>query len=241
MILFGIAFIGVILFLQICIPFLMFCLGLDPKLDISQLATSVNSTTMLNHSHSHTTPKSHPHTTPMSHSNTTPACSTPAAAQTTSIASGVSQDRVELSITEQKSFSTSLSLVASPATPRRTPSPNKHSSNRYQSVPSLPMVVSGCHAVLQFLGVGMGQVAQSLIEQGELGLHNSFTKITGLYNHTICLCIELVGDVTFPKLVVPVEVAQFFIIFLDRLLLCSAHYGSLIKGQWLHDTFSVVT
>ena len=181
--------IGVILLLQICIPFLMFCLGLDPKLDISQLATSVNSTTMLNHSHSHTTPVSHPHTTPVSHSNTTPACSTPTAMQTTSIASGVSQDRVELSVTGQKSFSTSLSLVASPATPRRTPSPNKHSSNRYQSVPSLSMVVSGCHAVLQFLGVGMGQVAQSLIEQGEIGLHNSFSKITGLYNHTICKCL----------------------------------------------------
>ena len=161
----------------------MFCLGLDPKLDISQLATSVNSTTTLNHSHSHTTPVSHPHSTPMSHSNTTPACSTPTAMQTTSIASGISQDRVELSITGQKSFSTSLSLVASPATPRRTPSPNKHSSNRYQSVPSLPMVVSGCHAVLQFLGVGMGQVTQSLIEQGEIRLHNSLSKITGLYNY----------------------------------------------------------
>ena len=159
------------MFLQICIPFLMFCLGLDPKLDISQLATSVNSTTTLNHqSHSHTTPVSHPHTMPMSHSNTTPVCSTPT--PTTSYASGVSQDRVELSISGQKSLSTPLSLVTSPATPRRTPSPNKHGSNRYQTVPSLPMVVSGCHAVLQFLGVGMGQVAQSLIEQGEIGLHS---------------------------------------------------------------------
>ena len=55
------------------------------------------------------------------------------------------------------------------------------------------------------------------------------------------LCVELVGDVTFPKLVVPSEVAQFFIIFLDRLLLCSTHYGSLIKGQWSHDPLSVVT
>ena len=58
-----------------------------------------------------------------------------------------------------------FSLIASPRTPAHTASSKKHGSDRYQSIPSLPLVVSGCHALLQFLG-GKGAVSQSLLKEG---------------------------------------------------------------------------
>lgn len=55
-----------------------------------------------------------------------------------------------------------LSLLASPSS-----SPSKKKSDRYQSTPKLPLVLSGCHAVLQFLGRKDG-VQGSLLETGML-------------------------------------------------------------------------
>ena len=166
----------IILFPQVCIPFLMYCLGLDPKFDLSQLSTTlsdlnshrtISSTCTPNQPNSHTTPMSHSRTTPVSGSHSTP---TPTG-ESTNKESGVlpsPQDRLGTPVTGHNSLSKTgsfFSLIASPRTPAHTASSKKHGSDRYQSIPSLPLVVSGCHALLQFLG-GKGAVSQSLLKEG---------------------------------------------------------------------------
>ena len=158
----------IILFPQACIPFLMFCLGLDPKSDLSQLSSvlsdlnshkPISSTYTLNQPNSHTTPVSH------SRTNSTPV------EESTSKESGVlpsPQDRLESPVAGHNSLSKAgslFSLITSPRTPAYTPGSKKRGSDRYQSVPSLPVVVSGCHAMLQFLG-GKGAISQSLLKEG---------------------------------------------------------------------------
>ena len=171
-------FVHVCIVFQVCVPFLLFCLGMDPKLDMSKLSTvladlgsrpagAVTSAPATLSSHGTAEDrvslgKENVPRTPQDHA---PLSGHPAGQEKTP--SGLDGPAA--------SAGKVLSLLASPS-----PSPSKKKSDRYQSTPKLALVLSGCHAVLQFLG--KKEVIQgSLLETG---IHVQYMCST-LYVHVL--------------------------------------------------------
>ena len=130
---------------QVCIPFLLFCLGVDPKLDLSKLPTILADV-------GSATPTKMIRVTQNKENVPTSDCPT---GQAKSL-SGQGHDS---SHTGQL-----LALLSSLST-----SPSGKKSNRYQSTPGLSLVISGCHAVLQFLGCDE-KLCGSLLDTAHAGV-----------------------------------------------------------------------
>ena len=154
--------------LQVCIPFLFFCLGVDPKLDTTRLPTILADLGSRPPASAAPLPPS-----PLQHKpapdergslgslgkENVPKVSQDGA---THLGSSVGQDK--LSETQDASGLRAgrvLSLLATPFAMG-----NKRRADRYQSTPKLSLVLSGCHAVLQFLGE-TDSIQGSLLETGE--------------------------------------------------------------------------
>ena len=134
--------------LQICIPFLLLCLGVDPKSDLSEVPCAISEVKLRPEGQSskvdlQTTPPSTPENAPN---------------RTDDISS-------EVMSTPQNLSGSLFSLVTTPKTPR-PPAVARRGGDRYQTAPTLPMFLTGCHAMLRFLGC-QDTVLGSLIPAGE--------------------------------------------------------------------------
>lgn len=164
------------LFRQVCVPFLLFCLGLDPKLDLSKLAATiqglVSSGPILNPVPESSTQGGslghEPILTADKENVQTPV--TPVSLSNSPVITSLEQSH-NTSVLE-KSFvkaGTLLSLVTSPQAPSVSQlggGRGGRSSERYQVPPTTGMILSGCQAVLLFLG-GRKEVPGSLVKPGE--------------------------------------------------------------------------
>ena len=151
--------------LQVCIPFLLFCLGVDPKLDTTRLSTILAdlgsrptaSATPLPPSPTHHKPT--PDERGLLGKENVPKISQDGA---THLGASSGQDKVlENQDVLGLRAGRVLSLLVTPLA-----TGNKRRADRYQSTPKLSLVLSGCHAVLQFLGE-TESIQGSLLDTGE--------------------------------------------------------------------------
>ena len=150
--------------MQVCVPFLLFTLGLDPKSDLSKLPSLISELV---------SPK------PDSASSSLVSPATKESLNKENVLSPVStsqanpdtfQDKSDTSVLG-RSFSRTgglFSLMASPRTPQAR---SRGKGDRYHAFQNFKVVLSGCVAVLQFLGVRIEEaVPESLVNIGGCGL-----------------------------------------------------------------------
>ena len=129
---------------QVCIPFLLFCVGVDPKQDLSRLPSILADLGSRGPAHTPPTPnRAHLNVEGKGqvaqNKENVPTSGRPADQQKTVSGSTLAfhgRSGQVLSLLSSSSHSSS----------------GKKKSDRYQSVPKLSLVLSGCHAVLLFLG-----------------------------------------------------------------------------------------
>ena len=150
---------------QVCVPFLLFSLGVDPKLDLSQLPTFVSN---LNTSRPYSTPQ----TLESDHSSTdNKSVSSPSMDKENCLTLSPErtqdplQDGLGTPGMERRRCGFLLSLALSARSQSSQSSSKKRSGDRYQTTPSLEMVLSGCQAALQFVGV-KDELPGSMIKTG---------------------------------------------------------------------------
>jgi hypothetical protein len=176
------------LFHQVCIPFLLFCLGVDPKLDLSALPSILADVASRNHTPA--TPNGTPHLNQVTQNKeNVPTSGRPTGQEKTPSGQGLGSLRAGRLLAL---LSTSLSSSGK-------------KSDRYPNTPKFSVVLSGCHALLQFLGFE-GKLQGSLLD-------------TDAERHAV-----------FSKQSVPFGVIQFIMAFLDGALLYMVHYSSEVKG-----------
>ena len=169
----------------------MLCLGLDPKSDISQLSAQIShlyssnpDSTPLSRNESVTTPISHSHTlklavTPTPSSSVKSNTSTPNVSQNKSLSASGRRGHFRIG--------SLVTLLNSPRTPRPFQDEGKKKSREhYLKPPTVAMVITGCHALLQFTG-GRDEMEHSLIETGTCtcDLHACTCR---MYTHAVSSC-----------------------------------------------------
>ena len=137
---------------------------MDPKLDLSQLPTFISKlTTSRPYSNSETSESDLSTTENKSFSSNSldkENLSTPTPERTHS--EDATENGLVTPVTERRRSGFLLSLVSSV---RTQSSSKKKSADRYQATPSLEMVLSGCQAVIQFVG-GNEELPGSVIKPG---------------------------------------------------------------------------
>ena len=140
---------------QVCIPFLLFCLGVDPKLDLSALPSILAEVASKNHSSS--TPNGTPHLNQVSQNKENlPTSGRPTGQEKALSGQGLGSLRAGRLLTLLNSSQSS----------------SGKKSDRYSTTPHVSVVLSGCHALLQFLGFG-GKLQGSLLDAGIYIVHEN--------------------------------------------------------------------
>ena len=126
-------------YVQVCIPFLLFCLGVDPKLDLNKLPSVLSELGLSWNQPSHNrTSGDHPASKPQ------------VTQDKENVPTAITRPTGQLKAQSGQGFESSsragrLLTLLSSLSPAKKP-------ERYQGTPRLPLVLSGCHALLLFLG-----------------------------------------------------------------------------------------